>query len=84
MKERQNFPWVCIAMVVIVICLLTEIKSISLKPIEHINIPNKFCLESISEKFAAFESIKVSSTRNMHYFSANHNAIDKSDILSNR
>lgn len=30
-KQRKNFAWACILMVIIVICLLTERKSISLK-----------------------------------------------------
>ena len=31
-KQRQNFAWACITVVIIVICLLMGKKSISLKP----------------------------------------------------
>ena len=35
-KQIQNFAWVCITMVIIVICLLMQNKFISLKPIVKI------------------------------------------------
>ena len=37
-KQSQKFAWVCIAMVVIVICLLMENKSISLKQITKMSM----------------------------------------------
>ena len=37
LRQRQNFAWVNIAMVIIFICLLMEKKSLSLKPIKVIS-----------------------------------------------
>ena len=39
-------------------------------------------LGSISEKFGASESLKVSAKGNMSHFSVDYDAIDKSDILN--
>ena len=47
---------------------------------KNVNIPNQFCLERISEKFAAVKSTEVSFEKTTHDFSVNYNAFDKSDI----
>ena len=42
------------------ISLLTEDKSLSLKPIINVNLPTQFCLESISHGSGATDSREVS------------------------
>ena len=81
-KQSQKFAWVCIAMVIIVICLLMEKKSISLKQITKMSIfATQFCLGTISENFVATESREVSFKGNVYDFSVDYSAIDKSVIL---
>ena len=67
----------------IVIYLLMEKKSLSLKPIKkNVSFPTQFYLRSISNSFGAVESRDVSLKGNVYDFSVNNNAIDKSDILN--
>ena len=77
--QGQDFTWVSITMVIIVICFLMEKKSISLKLIKKM-LTSQFCLESISNGFGAADSRGVSLKENVHDFSVNYNALDKSDI----
>ena len=72
-NAKKNFASVCIAMVIIVICLLTEKKSIRLKQIIKMLT---FCL-----KFDYVE-IEVSLKISVCNFSVDYDAIDKSDILN--
>ena len=48
----------------------------------NINFPTQLYLEHISKKFVAAESREVFLKENVHNFSVNYNAIDKSDILN--
>ena len=60
-NQIQNFPWPCIIVVIIVICMFKEKKSIILKQMTKIlTLQTQFCLGSISNKFGAIE--------NMHNF----------------
>ena len=77
--QGQDFTWVSITMVIIVICFLMEKKSISLKLIKKM-LTSQFCLESISNGFGAADSRGVSLKENVYDFSVNYNALDKSDI----
>ena len=61
-------------MVITVNCLLMENKSLHLKPIQ-------FCLGSIPNGLHATDSKAVSLKVNVHDFSVDCNASDKSDIL---
>ena len=54
LKQGQNFTWVYITMVSIVICLMMKKKSLRLKPI--MEILTQFCLGSISNGFVATKS----------------------------
>ena len=63
-------------MVIIVICLLMEKKSLKLKP------TIKFCLRSISNGFSDTESREVSLNRNVYNFSVDYNSIDRFDMLN--
>ena len=82
-KQRQNFAWVFITMVIIVICLLKE-KNLSLKQIMKMSmLSKKFCLRSISSIFDYIEAEEVSLKGNMCDFSVDYDAINKSDILNN-
>ena len=57
-KQGQNFGWVSITIVMIVICWVMEKKSLSLKPIiKIVNFPTQICLGSISNGFGATELI---------------------------
>ena len=47
-----------------------------------LSFETQFCLGSISNRFAATDSRKVFSKRNLYDFSANYNAIDNSDKLN--
>ena len=70
-------------MLVIVICLLVEKKSLNLKPkTNNVNFPTQFCLGSISNGFRATESREVSLNGNVYDFTVDYNSIDKSDILN--
>ena len=64
-------------MVITVNCLLMENKSLHLKPIQ-------FCLGSIPNGLHATDSKAVSLKVNVHDFSVDSNASDKSDILDIR
>ena len=77
--QGQDFTWVSITMVIIVICFLMEKKCISLKLIKKM-LTSQFCLESISNGFGAADSRGVSLKENVYDFSVNYNALDKSDI----
>ena len=69
-------------MVIMVICLLMENISLSLKPIMKVSaFQLSFCLESISNGFGDTESREVSLKGNVYDYSVGYNAIDKSDIL---
>ena len=48
----------------------------------NINFPTQLYLEHISKKFVAAESREEFLKENVHNFSVNYNAIDKSDILN--
>ena len=71
-------------MAIIVICLLTRIKSLSLKQVNNtsVNFPTQFCQGSISNGFGVTESREVSLKGSVHDFSIDYNAIDKSDMLN--
>ena len=47
---------------------------------KNINFPTQFCLVSMPEKRDVVELKKVSLKGNVHVFSVDYNAIDKSDI----
>ena len=65
-------------MLIIVICLLMENKSLTLKkPAIKVLTFGLNCLESIYNGFSASESGKVSLKENVHDFSIDYNAIDK-------
>ena len=46
-KSSKNFIWAYITMVIIVICLLTEQKSLILKQVMEMIISTQFCLGKI-------------------------------------
>ena len=80
-KAKIKFNWVCITMVIIVICLLTE-KIYKFKANnKNVNFPNQFCIGRISHKFDYVEAEEVSLKGNMYDFADDYGAIDKSDIL---
>ena len=76
-KQTQNLAWVCIIMVIIVICLLMEKKSFSLKLI----IKMLIFQFSLSSGFGATESREASLKGNEYDLPVDYNVIDKSDIL---
>ena len=49
---------------------------------KNINLPTWFCLGSIYDKFGASDYREVSLKRNVHNFSVDYSAIDKSEILN--
>ena len=49
---------------------------------KNINVPNQFCLGSISNGFSATESREVPWNGNVYDFSVDYNSIDKTDILN--
>ena len=55
LKETQNFVWVCIIMLTIVICFLMETKSLKMvkNGYKNVNFLNQFGLKSISNGFSA-------------------------------
>ena len=69
-------------MVAIVTCLLTETKSKFKTNNKNANFPFQFCVESISNKCDYIDSKEVFLKGNMNDFSADYNAIDKSNILN--
>ena len=81
-KKGQDFALVYIIMAKIVICLLIENQSFSLRPIMEIPTSQLcFFLGSISDGFHANESSKLFLEENVFDFSVDYNAIDKSDTL---
>ena len=48
----------------------------------RVSFPTQFCLGSISNRFEFLEAEEVSLKGNMYDFSADYDAIDKSDILN--
>ena len=67
--QTQNFTWVCIMMLIIVICLSMETKSLSLKPTKKKdNFLTQFYLDSISNGISAFGSTEVSLNGNVMIF----------------
>ena len=57
LKQTQNFVWVYIIMMIIVICLLMEKKIFKFKADnKNVNFPTQFYLVSISNGFSAIES----------------------------
>ena len=85
-KQRQSFAWVCITIVIIVICFVNRKKCISLKQILKMSTLQTIFLGCISNKIYAclikFEAEKVSLKKLCFLF--NYDAIDKSDILNIR
>ena len=80
-RQTQNVARVCITILIIVICLLAEKKSLSLKSIiKNVNFPTQFCQGSlmpfVKEVFSLMD-LEMSTI-----FSGDYNAIDKSDILN--
>ena len=80
-NQTQNFVWVYIIMLIIVICLLMENKSFKFKD-DNVNFLTQFCLGSISNGFSATESRKVSLNENKYDFSVDYTSIDKSNMLN--
>ena len=85
LKQRQNFAWVYIVMLIIV-CLfvngkeITKIKANN----KNVNFLIRFCLGSISYGFSTTESREVSLNGNVYEFSVDNNSVDKSDMLNIR
>ena len=70
-------------MLIIVICLFMENKSLTLKkPAIKVLTFGLNCLESIYNGFSASESGKVSLKENVHDFSIDYNSVHKFDILN--
>ena len=82
LKETQSFVWVYLIMLTVVICLLMEKKSLSLKLTKNLNFPTQFCFEWISNRFNATESREVSLIGNVYDFLVDYTFIDKSEILN--
>ena len=78
-KQKQDFTYVSILMVVMVICFEKEKKIHKFKA-NDINFPSQFCPESISKIFGAMEFRDVSFKDDVHDFLVDYNAVDKSDI----
>ena len=69
-------------MLIIVVCLLMEKKSLSLELTKkNINFPTQFCLGTISNRFNATESREVSLNGNVYDFSVGNKFIHQSNIL---
>ena len=49
---------------------------------KNVNFPNEFCLGSMFNKFSYAEEEELSLKENLYDFSADYEAIDKSDILN--
>ena len=82
-KQTQNHAWVCIIMLITVICLLMETKSLSWKPATKAwTFTTQFCFGNIPNDFRATESKEVYLNENVYHFSVGYNSIDKSDILN--
>ena len=67
-------------MLITVICLLMEKKSLSLK-LTIKNLPTQFGLGNISNRFSTTESKQ---NENVYNFSVEYSSVDKSEILSIR
>ena len=67
-------------MLITVICLLMEKKSLSLK-LTIKNLPTQFDLGNISNRFSTTESKK---NENVYDFSVEYSSVDKSEILNIR
>ena len=78
LKETQNFVWVDIIMVIIVVCLLMENESLN----KNVNFPIQFCLGSTYDGFGVLEPREVSLNGNVYDFPADYNSVDKSNILN--
>ena len=74
-KQTQNFAWVYILMIIIVICLLLEKRFIKADN-KTVNFPTQFRRGSTSNRFGANESRKVSLKGNFNY-----SAIDRSEMF---
>ena len=81
-KQAQNIAWVFIIMMVIVIYLLMEKKSLTLKPTIKMLIFKLNFVQLISNRFSATESREVSLNRIVLDFSVDYDSIDKSDMLN--
>ena len=80
-KQRQKFAWVYIIMGIVVIFLLTQIKTLSLK-VTMETLTYQFWLGSICNRFYATEFREVALGGNVSVFSVDYNAVDNSDILN--
>ena len=67
---------------IIDICLLTGKIYKFISNNKNFNFPSQFCLGSISNNFDYVEPQEVSLKGNVHDFSVNYYAINKSDILN--
>ena len=80
-KKTQNFTWVYLIILIIVIWLLIEKKSLILKlTIKNLYFPTQCFLGNMSNGFSATESRGESWNGNVHDFSVKYSSIDKSDI----
>ena len=75
LNQTQNFVWVYIITLIMVICLLMEKKSLNLLN-QNVNFPMQFCLRSISNEFSKAESREVSLNGNVYDFSVDYNSFD--------
>ena len=66
-KAKTNFAWVCMTIMVIVICLLTEIYKFKVHK-ESVNLTPQFCLGNISNGFSDIESWETSLKGNAYDF----------------
>ena len=69
LRQTQNFVSVYVIMLITVVCLLMEKKSLNLKLTKNINFLSKFCFGNICNRFSAIESRKISLNGNVYYFS---------------
>ena len=63
-KQMQNFPWVYIIILIIIICLLMEKmekKCLVKANNKNINFPTQFCLESICNGFGHYQTVHPAS-----------------------
>ena len=67
-------------MMIILICLLTEKKSMFKADNKNVNFPTQFCLGRISKKIDAIECREVFLKGNVYEFAVDCNAFNKSDI----
>ena len=82
-NQKQNFAWVFIIIGIVVIHLLTNKKSVTLKLAKkNSNFTTQFCLANISENFDYVESEEVSFKENVYHSSVEYNAIDKFKFLN--